>query len=117
MGKTKKKGKQKEPITYVGQPIKNWRQQADENIKRSIEYIKKHNIKKVPTANKDGKKKGPKIDQIVAQLPKRGKELIGHLNVKPLYSINGCAPAVVTDEMKNPKVRTLNCKLSASKGK
>ena len=34
-------------------------------------------------------------------MPKRGKELIGHLNGKPLYSINGKRPMVVTDEARS----------------
>ena len=46
------------------------------------------------------KPKNPMIN-IKPRLPKRGKELIGHLNGKPVYSINGVAPAVVLDEARS----------------
>ena len=70
-----KKGKQKGPITYVGQSAKNWRQKADENLKRSLEYIKKNNIKPVSQVMpKDwNKPKVGKIGQklsVVTQKPK-----------------------------------------------
>ena len=45
------------------------------------------------------KPKNPMIN-IKPRLPKRGKELIGHLNGKPVYSVNGVAPVVVLDEGK-----------------
>ena len=55
---------------------------------------------------KQGKPKNP-FSNFKPQLPK-GKKLIGHLDGKPLYSVNGCAPAVVTDEMKNAgKLRSI----------
>ena len=52
---------------------------------------------------KKGKQEKPKNPMMnINPLPKRGKELIGHLNGKPVYSVNGCAPAVVLDKRKNP---------------
>ena len=60
---------------------------------------------------KDKKKKDkPKnlMSNFKPQLPKKERRLVGHLNGKPVYSFNGCAPAVVLDEQRNPKLRSLN---------
>ena len=80
---------------------------SQDQMKNIIESVNNH-LKQQRNRKKTGMGIVKEALKKKQEKPKRGKELIGHVNGRPLYSYNGCVPAVVTDEMQNPKLRSLN---------